>query len=153
MLLAINQFLIQQLAEDRLVVVIIDEAQNLSDKVLEEVRMLSNLETSSDKLLQIVLVGQPELRDKVAQTHLEQLRQRVALAYHLEPLTGEEIAGYIAHRLKVAAQGREHKVVFTAEAIAKIAGFRAGRRASSTGSATTRCSTVSPARRRPSTNA
>ena len=128
MLLAINQFLIQQLAEDRLVVVIIDEAQNLSDKVLEELRMLSNLETSSDKLLQIVLVGQPELRDKVSQPHLEQLRQRIALSYHLEPLTLEEITAYINHRLTVAAAPGEEgqKAQFTPEAIAKIARFSRG---------------------------
>ena len=126
MLLAINQFLIQQLAEDRLVVVIIDEAQNLSDKVLEELRMLSNLETSSEKLLQIVLVGQPELRDKVSQPHLEQLRQRIALSYHLEPLTLEEITNYINHRLTVAAAEGGQKAQFTLEAIAKVARFSRG---------------------------
>jgi general secretion pathway protein A len=125
MLLSINQFLIQQLSEDRLVVVIIDEAQNLSDKVLEELRMLSNLETSSEKLLQIVLVGQPELRDKVSQPHLEQLRQRIALSYHLEPLTLEEISAYIDHRLKVAG-GDGQKASFTPEAIAKVARFSRG---------------------------
>ena len=125
MLLSINQFLIQQLSEDRLVIVIIDEAQNLSDKVLEELRMLSNLETSSEKLLQIVLVGQPELRDKVSQPHLEQLRQRIALSYHLEPLTLEEISAYINHRLKVAG-GDGQKASFTPEAIAKVARFSRG---------------------------
>jgi general secretion pathway protein A len=124
MLLSINQFLIQQLSEDRLVVIIIDEAQNLSDKVLEELRMLSNLETSSEKLLQIVLVGQPELRDKVSQPHLEQLRQRIALSYHLEPLTLDEISAYIAHRLKIA--GESQKATFTPEAIAKVARFSRG---------------------------
>src|SRR4051794_24789403 len=126
MLLALNQFLIQQLAEDRLVVVIIDEAQNLSDKVLEELRMLSNLETSADKLLQIVLVGQPQLRDKVSQPHLEQLRQRIALSYHLEPLTLEEITSYIDHRLKVAAAEGGQKAFFMPEAVAKIARFSRG---------------------------
>jgi general secretion pathway protein A len=124
MLLALNSFLIQQLAEDRLVVVIIDEAQNLSDKVLEELRMLSNLETSSEKLLQIVIVGQPELREKVSQPHLEQLRQRIALSYHLEPLTLEEITAYMDHRMKIA--GPDHKAVFTPEAVAKIARFSRG---------------------------
>ncbi len=124
MLLSINQFLIHQLAEDRLVVVIIDEAQNLSDKVLEELRMLSNLETSSDKLLQIVLVGQPELREKVSQPHLEQLRQRIALSYHLEPLTLDEITAYIQHRMKIA--GAEHKAEFTTDAVAKVARFSRG---------------------------
>jgi general secretion pathway protein A len=124
MLLALNSFLIQQLAEDRLVVVIIDEAQNLSDKVLEELRMLSNLETSSEKLLQIVIVGQPELRDKVSQPHLEQLRQRIALSYHLDPLTLEEIAAYINHRMKIA--GAEHTASFTPDALAKIARFSRG---------------------------
>lgn len=127
MLAALNQFLIQQLAEDRLVVVIIDEAQNLSDKVLEELRMLSNLETSSEKLIQIVLVGQPELRDKVSQPHLEQLRQRIALSYHLEPLTLEEIGQYIQHRLRIAAgSNANHRANFTPEAVAKIARFSRG---------------------------
>lgn len=124
MLLNLNQFLIQQLAEDRLVVIVIDEAQNLSDRVLEELRMLSNLETSTDKLIQIVMVGQPELRDKVAQPQLEQLRTRIALSYHLEPLTTEEIGRYIEHRLKVA--GPEHQVRFTQEAIERIARFSRG---------------------------
>ncbi len=124
MLLALNQFLIQQLSEDKLVVIIIDEAQNLSDKVLEELRMLSNLETSSEKLLQIVLVGQPELRQKISQPHLEQLRQRIALNYHLEPLTREEVSGYIAHRLQVA--GARHNVLFTPEAVDKILRFSRG---------------------------
>jgi general secretion pathway protein A len=124
MLLALNQFLIQQLSEDRLVVVIIDEAQNLSDKVMEELRMLSNLETSSDKLLQIVLVGQPELREKVSQPHLEQLRQRIALSYHLEPLNLEQVTRYIEHRLKVA--GPEHKASFSPEAVARIVRFSRG---------------------------
>lgn len=124
MLLALNQFLIQQLAEDRLVVIIIDEAQNLSDRVLEELRMLSNLETSSDKLLQIVLVGQPELRDKISQPHLEQLRQRIALNYHLAPLSRDEVAQYVSHRLQVA--GARHNVVFTPEAIERIYKFSRG---------------------------
>jgi len=124
MLLSFNQFLIQQLAEDQLVVILIDEAQNLSDKVMEELRMLSNLETSSDKLVQIVLVGQPELRDKVSQPHLEQLRQRIALSYHLEPLGYDEVVQYIEHRLKIA--GASHKVVFTKEAINKIYRYSKG---------------------------
>jgi general secretion pathway protein A len=124
MLLVFNQFLIQQLAEDQLVVILIDEAQNLSDKVLEELRMLSNLETSSEKLLQIVLVGQPELRDKITQPHLEQLRQRISLSYHLEPLTFEEVKSYIEHRLRIG--GPEHKVVFTPEAIERIYRFSHG---------------------------
>ena len=126
MLLAFNQFLIHQLADDRLVVVIIDEAQNLSDKVLEELRMLSNLETSSEKLIQIVLVGQPELRAKVSQPHLEQLRQRIALTYHLAPLSLNEIADYIQHRLRVAASAGGGKASFTPEAVARIAQFSRG---------------------------
>ncbi|MCL2648412.1 MAG: AAA family ATPase [Phycisphaerales bacterium] len=126
MLIAFNQFLIHQLAEDRLVVVIIDEAQNLSDKVLEELRMLSNLETSCEKLIQIVLVGQPELRDKVSQPHLEQLRQRIALTYHLAPLTLNEVADYILHRLQIASAEGGGKALFTPEAIARIAHFSRG---------------------------
>ena len=81
---------------------VIDEAQDLSDELLEEVRLLSNFETDQQKLLQIVLVGQPELRDKLNRRGLRQLRQRITVRYHLRPLTLHETRFYIDHRLKIA---------------------------------------------------
>lgn len=115
----LNNYLIEQALLNFNVVVVIDEAQNLSVKVLEEVRMLSNLETDREKLLQIVLMGQPELRDKLKEKELEQLRQRIALYYHIYPLNAQETEAYVNHRLNVAGfnGGRE---LFTREALARI---------------------------------
>ena len=87
-------------------VLIIDEAQNLKPNVLEEIRMLSNLETETEKLIQIILLGQPELKEKLALSRLEQLRQRVAVYFHLSPLTEEETTEYVLHRLKIASDSR-----------------------------------------------
>jgi general secretion pathway protein A len=98
----LNRFLIEQLEQNNNVVLIIDEAQNLSLKLLEQVRMLSNLESENEKLLQIVLVGQPELRDKLNLPALRQLRQRIAVRYHIEALERQEVALYILHRLTLA---------------------------------------------------
>jgi putative secretion ATPase (PEP-CTERM system associated) len=97
------QFLVDQRLAGRMVLLVIDEAQNLSVGALEELRMLSNLETEKSKLLQIVLVGQPNLRDTLAATELEQLRQRITVSYHLPPLDVDETANYINHRLRRAA--------------------------------------------------
>ncbi len=99
----LNHFLIKQVVEDMNVVLIIDEAQNLSPKVLEEVRMLSNLETEKEKLIQIILLGQPQLRVKLEHTRLEQFKQRIAVYYHLSPLTKKETNEYIQHRLKLVS--------------------------------------------------
>ena len=99
------QFLVDERKAGRLSLLIIDEAQNLSVSALEEVRMLSNFETEKSKLLQIVLVGQPNLRDLLARHDLEQLRQRVTVSYHLEPLTAEETHAYVNHRLRHASVG------------------------------------------------
>jgi putative secretion ATPase (PEP-CTERM system associated) len=99
------QYLVDQRLAGRLVLLVIDEAQNLSLPALEELRMLSNLETEKSKLLQIVLVGQPNLRDKLASPELEQLRQRITVSYHLHPLDAGETARYINHRLRHAARG------------------------------------------------
>ena len=101
----LSQYLVDQRLAGRMVLVVIDEAQNLSLAALEELRMLSNLETEKSKLLQIVLVGQPNLRDKMGAPELEQLRQRITVSYHLEPLDANETANYINHRLKRAAIG------------------------------------------------
>jgi general secretion pathway protein A len=98
----INEYLIEQLAQGAIVCVIIDEAQNLSAEALEEVRMISNLETEQEKLVQLILLGQPELRDKICRPNMEQLRQRIAVQYHLLPLTRAETSEYIRHRLRVA---------------------------------------------------
>jgi type II secretory pathway predicted ATPase ExeA len=99
----VARLLVDQHTLGRRVVVVIDEAQNLSRRALEELRMLSNLETEKSKLLQIVLAGQPSFRDALATPALEQLRQRVTVRYHLEPLAAEDTAGYINHRLRIAA--------------------------------------------------
>jgi putative secretion ATPase (PEP-CTERM system associated) len=101
----LSQYLVDQRLAGRNVLLVIDEAQNLSLGALEELRMLSNLETEKSKLLQIVLVGQPDLRDKLAARELEQLRQRITVSYHLPPLDAEEAGRYINHRLRRAAAG------------------------------------------------
>jgi putative secretion ATPase (PEP-CTERM system associated) len=105
MLRDLARLLVEQRAAGRRVVAVIDEAQNLSHEALEELRMLSNLETEKSKLIQIVLVGQPDLRDTLETPTLEQLRQRVTVRYHLEPLDAIETALYVNHRLKRAALG------------------------------------------------
>jgi type II secretory pathway predicted ATPase ExeA len=106
-LATLNQFLVEQYASGRKVLLIIDEAQNLSNRVLEEVRMLSGLETDKDKVLRIILAGQPELNDKLNSQDLIQLTQRVRLRFHLTALTKTETVAYIDHRLEVAgSQGR-----------------------------------------------
>ena len=99
------QYLVDQRLAGRMVLLVIDEAQNLTPAALEELRMLSNLETEKSKLLQIVLVGQPNLRDQLATPELEQLRQRITVSYHLQPLDAEETERYINHRLRRAALG------------------------------------------------
>ena len=98
----LNQHLLQAHADGRRTILVVDEAQNLAPEVLEEVRLLTNLETSKQKLLQIVLIGQPELRELLARNDLRQLAQRITGRYHLEPLSREETAQYIEHRLQVA---------------------------------------------------
>jgi general secretion pathway protein A len=103
MLRDLSQYLVDQRLAGRLVLLVIDEAQNLGLGSLEELRMLSNLETEKSKLLQIVLVGQPNLRDKLAAPELEQLRQRITVSNHLPPLDAEETGKYINHRLRRAA--------------------------------------------------
>jgi putative secretion ATPase (PEP-CTERM system associated) len=99
------EFLVQQRQAGRLTLLVIDEAQNLSLPALEEIRMLSNLETEKSKLIQIIMIGQPELREKLSLPQLTQLRQRITVSYHLQPLDAEETAHYISHRLKRAAIG------------------------------------------------
>jgi type II secretory pathway predicted ATPase ExeA len=108
LLATINSFLIEQYASGRKVVLIVDEAQNLSYRVLEEVRLLSGIETTKEKVLRIILAGQPELDEKLNAPELKQLTQRIRLRFHLTSLNRVESRGYIEHRLEVAGcQGRQ----------------------------------------------
>ncbi len=113
----LTRFLLNAHARGRRVVVMVDEAQNLSPDVLEQVRLLTNLETATQKLLQIILVGQPELRDVLARPELRQLAQRITGRYHLESLTRTETFAYIRHRLRVAGSTAE---VFTSGALREV---------------------------------
>ncbi len=114
----LNEFLVEQLRDNNNVVLLIDEAQNLKPMVLEEVRMLSNLETETEKLIQIILMGQPELKQKLWLKELTQLRQRVTLHYHLPPLDEFEMVAYISHRLHVA--GANGIPIFNSRALPRI---------------------------------
>ncbi|GAB4390633.1 MAG: XrtA-associated ATPase [Thermodesulfovibrionales bacterium] len=120
----LNDFLIEQYANGRHSVLIVDEAQNLDEELLEEVRMLSNLETDSAKLLQMILVGQPELRKTLSRPELRQLRQRISISYHIFPLTPKETEEYILHRMEVA--GNRDAVAFSDDTIAIIHSFSRG---------------------------
>jgi general secretion pathway protein A len=113
----LNHHLLQAHAAGRRVVLIVDEAQNLSTEVLEQIRLLTNLETAKQKLLQIILVGQPELRELLARSDLRQLAQRITGRYHLEPFEAEELRAYVRHRLEVAGGRGE---IFTASAIREL---------------------------------
>lgn len=99
---ALNRFLLKAHADGRRVILIVDEAQNLAPGVLEQVRLLTNLETAKQKLLQIILIGQPELRELLSRNDLRQLAQRITGRYHLEPLTRDETSRYVLHRMRVA---------------------------------------------------
>jgi general secretion pathway protein A len=114
----LNKRLLEAHAKGRRVVVIVDEAQNLTPETLEQVRLLTNLETASQKLLQIILIGQPELREVLARVELRQLAQRITGRYHLAPLSRAETGSYVNHRLKVAgAAGGE---IFSAAALREV---------------------------------
>ncbi len=115
-IISLNRFLLGQLEAGLNSVLIIDEAQNLDARLLEEVRLLSNLETDTEKLLQIVLTGQPELRRKLADPNLRQLRQRVAIEHHVQPLRPNEVAPYLRHRIEVAGGSYEEILLPGADA-------------------------------------
>ena len=114
----LNQFLLEKLASNRKVAVIVDEAQNLSLSVLDQIRLLSNLETEKEKLLQIILVGQPELQEKLKLPVLRQLNQRISIRCHLRPLGKNETQKYIEHRLMIA--GSKGGITFSKGAISLI---------------------------------
>jgi general secretion pathway protein A len=120
---ALNRRLLSAHAEGRRIIVIVDEAQNLSAETLEQVRLLTNLETPTQKLLQIILIGQPELRDLLDRNDLRQLAQRITGRYHLKPLSREETQGYVRHRLRVAGATGE---IFTPGALRELHRLSAG---------------------------
>lgn len=120
----LNQYLLDQLAEGNDVVLLIDEAQDLSFDLLEQIRLLSNLETDQRKLLQIVLLGQPELREKLDDPRLRQLRQRITVRYHLAPLSRQEMDQYIQHRLQVV--GANGRPSFTRWALGSVYRYSGG---------------------------
>lgn len=111
----LNTFLLQKLEAKENVALLIDESQNLSSKLMEQIRLLSNLETTQQKLIQIVLIGQPELGYKLDDPTLRQLRQRITVRYHLGPLDENEIGSYISHR--IATAGGNVRLIFDAQAI------------------------------------
>ena len=121
---ALHRFLLEAREAEKNIVLVIDEAQNLSPDVLEQIRMISNLETSTEKLIQIVLIGQSELNTLLSRNNLRQLAQRVTARYHLNPMNRDETIEYIRHRLDVA--GGVGKVSFTLGALRKIHRFSNG---------------------------
>jgi len=123
-LIRLNQWLLERYRAGETAVLIVDEAQNLSPHVLEEIRLLTNLETATEKLLQIVLSGQPELEQKLNQPGLRQLRQRITLRCRTYPLTMEETSGYIQERLRVA--GSDGAPIFSPEAVEAVHRYASG---------------------------
>ena len=138
----LNNFLLHESEAGNNLVLIIDEAQNLKPNLLEQIRLLSNLETEKDKLLQVILVGQPELNNRLNLYDLRQLRQRIMVRYHIGPLDDDEIKSYINHRLEIAGSGNrpeghglasasqshrpEGQIEFSDEAISIIGRFSSG---------------------------
>jgi len=120
----LNEFLLRKNREGANVALLIDEAQDLSPQVMEQVRLLSNLETDQHKLIQIVLCGQPELQKRLERPELRQLRQRITVRYRIPPLTLEETALYIRHRLAVA--GSDGSVVFEPDAVREVHRYARG---------------------------
>jgi type II secretory pathway predicted ATPase ExeA len=124
LLATITNFLIEQYAAGRKVLLIVDEAQNLSNRVLEEVRLLSGVETTKEKTLRIILAGQPELNDKLNSPELVQLAQRVRLRFHLTPLTKADMRAYVEHRLEIAGSGGRQ--IFSDDAISMVYRYTGG---------------------------
>jgi general secretion pathway protein A len=125
---ALNDFLLEESNKGNNIALIIDEAQNLKPRQLEQIRLLSNLETEKQKLLQLILVGQPELTELLKLPVLRQLNQRVTVRYHIQPLEREEVIRYIQHRLKVAGLNPESnpQVHFSENAPERIFSYSAG---------------------------
>jgi type II secretory pathway predicted ATPase ExeA len=123
MLIQLNRWLIERFRQQETCVIVVDEAQNLSFELLEEIRLLTNLETSSEKLVQIILSGQPEFEDKLRQPELRQLRQRVSLWCRTKAITEEQTAAYIAERLRIAGTSQP---IFLPDAVIAIHRFSRG---------------------------
>ncbi|KHE91576.1 MAG: AAA family ATPase [Candidatus Scalindua rubra] len=119
-----HSFLIEQAKQNRPVVIIFDEAQHLDKSVLEEIRMLSNLETGKQKLVQMIFVGQPELREIFLLPELKQLKQRISVAFHIYPLDRDDTMAYINHRMEVA--GSENGQIFTQCACEEVYSYSSG---------------------------
>lgn len=126
LLFSLSEFLISRAAKQLSTVLIVDEAHQMSDELLEEVRLLSNLETYDDKLLQIVMVGQPELDSKLDSVGLRQLKQRISLRTYLTPLSYEETARYIEQRLQLAGGGEEAATLFPQKAVESVFRYSRG---------------------------
>src|SRR5437667_662053 len=120
LLLQLGSFLVGRHQQKLTTVLVVDEAHYLSAEVLEEIRLLTNLETTQEKLLQILLVGQPELDEKLDSPELRQLKQRIALRSHLEPLDNEQTRGYIQRRLQLAGTNSHAAVIFPTETMARV---------------------------------
>jgi len=125
-LMRLYSWLLERYRAGETAVLIIDEAQNLSDEVLEEIRMMTNLETFTEKLLQIILVGQPELEQRLKQPSLRQLRQRLTLRAKTHPLSPEESKAYIQQRLRIAGTNGHEQQVFDPEALGAVHRYSAG---------------------------
>jgi type II secretory pathway predicted ATPase ExeA len=124
LLATISNFLVEQYAAGRKVLLVVDEAQNLSNRVLEEIRLLSGIETTKDKTLRIILAGQPELNDKLRSPELVQLAQRIRLRFHLTALSRTDLSAYVRHRLEVAGSGGRE--IFTEDALSAIYTYSGG---------------------------
>jgi general secretion pathway protein A len=120
----LNEYLLERAHAGVIVALFIDEAQDMSDELLEQVRLLSNLETDEHKLVQIVLIGQPELRDRLERPELRQLRQRITVRYHLGSINRQETASYVQHRLLIA--GSNGRPSFSRAALWAIHGYARG---------------------------
>ncbi len=126
---ALNEYLLEESSQGNNIVVVIDESQHLTVKQLEQVRLLSNLETEKDKLLQIILVGQPELHKKLNMPGLRQLRQRIVVHFQVQPLERDDVKHYILHRIDKALNERlrsKRSIAFTEKAIDKIYSYTRG---------------------------
>jgi general secretion pathway protein A len=121
---SLNAFLMRQKLNGRRVAIFLDDAQSLNRGVLEQVRLISNLETTQDKLLQIILIGEPMLSQRLASQHLRQIGQRVSVGYHIDPLTYDETMAYIQHRLTIASKGAP--IRFEPKAVDRIFKYSGG---------------------------
>jgi general secretion pathway protein A len=123
---ALNSFLLEQNAAGRTVVLVIDEAQNLDEPVLEQIRLISNLETEKEKLIQIILSGQPELLEILNRRELRQLSQRITVRYHLEPMDFSDTVEYVNHRIRVAGGGGRGRIIFSHKALKRVHNYSGG---------------------------